>query len=493
MSRRIAARARTRLPRYGSYVLIAMMTGCTTPIPQALTPQLTPKEFTGVSVNGTRAWPSADWWQAFDSQELSDLIAEAQAGNFDLAAATARVLQSQAQSTIARAALFPELNLQAQAQRSAIGGGLPTNGQNQGTAINNSFALSLGASYELDLWGLARNNLRAAQEALKSAGYARQTVAMTLIANVANEWFNILALRRRIAIANENIAAIEGILTLIRLRVQTGASSNLDLAREQAQVEAVKAQLPVLEEQELEARVALAVLLGRLPEAFTVESRDLDAVQLPSVEPGLSSELLRRRPDVAAAEAKLAAAHANLDAARAAFLPQFNLSGSGGFASTAIRSLLHGPSFAWSYGAELTQAVFAGGKLVGQKNLAQATQSELIASYRSAVISAYADVENALGQVTNNTRAEDHLEREVEAAREAFEISQLQYRQGTTDLLNVLQAQQTLFLAEDQLAQTRLAHMQAVVHLFQALGGGWVQRSEERTQFSSAGSIPSSQ
>jgi outer membrane protein, multidrug efflux system len=189
-----------------------------------------------------------------------------------------------------------------------------------------------------------------------------------------------------------------------------------------------------------------------------------------------------RRPDVAEAEASLASAHANLDAARAAFLPQFSLSGSDGFASAAIGSLLHGPSLAWDYGGSLLQTVFDGGKLLGQKQLAQATQQELIASYEHAVLNSYADVETALGQVKNNTQAQEHLEREVAAAREAFEISQLQYRQGTTDLLTVLQSQQTLFSAEDQLAQITLARVQAVVGLYTALGGGWIETPGERTQ-----------
>jgi multidrug efflux system outer membrane protein len=131
----------------------------------------------------------------------------------------------------------------------------------------------------------------------------------------------------------------------------------------------------------------------------------------------------------------------------------------------------------------MAQTVFDGGKLIGQKHLAQATQRELIAIYQSAVLNAYADVENALGQVANNSKAELHLAREVDAATEAFKISQLQYRQGVTELLTVLQAQQTLFAAEDQLAQTKLAHMQAVIHLFQALGGGWVEARDDRTQF----------
>jgi multidrug efflux system outer membrane protein len=186
---------------------------------------------------------------------------------------------------------------------------------------------------------------------------------------------------------------------------------------------------------------------------------------------------------VAQAEASLAAAHASVDAARAAFLPQFALNGSDGFASAAIGTLLHGPSVAWDYGGSLLQTVFDGGKLVGQKRLAEGTQQELIAGYQRAVLNAYADVETALGQVKHNDLAEQHLGREVDAAQEAFQISQLQYRQGTTDLLTVLQSQQTLFSAEDQLAQVNLARMQSVVHLYEALGGGWIEQPDERTQF----------
>jgi NodT family efflux transporter outer membrane factor (OMF) lipoprotein len=248
-------------------------------------------------------------------------------------------------------------------------------------------------------------------------------------------------------------------------------------------VESVAAQLPVLEEQELEARLSLAVLLGQTPETFAVRTSDLETIRLPLVRPGLPSELLLRRPDVAQAEAALASAHASVDAARAAFLPQFALSGSDGFASTMISSLVHGPSVVWDYGGSLLQSVFDGGKLIGQKKLAEGAQQELVASYQRAILNAYADVETALGQVKHNDLAEQHLEREVGAAREAFQIAQLQYRQGTTDLLTVLQSQQTLYSAQDQLVQVKLAHMQAVVHLYAALGGGWTEPAGEQTQY----------
>jgi outer membrane protein TolC len=185
---------------------------------------------------------------------------------------------------------------------------------------------------------------------------------------------------------------------------------------------------------------------------------------------------------VAQAEAALAGAHANLDAARAAFLPQFTLTGSSGYASSTLGTLLQGPGFVWSAAGQALQTIFDGGKLVGQKRLAAAVQAELLASYQGAVLNAYADVENALGQVDSSRKTEEHLRREVESARDAFEISQLQYRQGVADLLTVLQAQQTYFTARDQLVQARLTCLQAIVHLYTALGGGWVEASEDMTQ-----------
>jgi len=461
----------------------ALLAGCTTRVPQVLDAGLVPKSFVAASANPPSIWPQAHWWQEFGSTELSGFILTAQADNQDLAVAAANVLQAQAQRVIQRSALLPQLNLQAQAQRSRQSAAL--------TGLVNApsgdaFGLTLGASYEVDVWGLARSNLRAAEETLKAAQFARQAVALSVTANVAEAYFEVIALRRRIAIANEDILAINDILRTIELRVRTGTSSHLDLAQERAQVEAVEAQLPQLQEQELEARTALAMLLGEPPETLEVKAQTFEGVHPPPVSPGLPSDLLLRRPDVAQAEAALAAAHASVDAARAAFLPQFALAGSDGFASATIGTLLRGPNLAWDYGGSLLQTVFDGGRLLGQKHLAQAVQQQLIASYQRSVLSAYADVETALGQVQHAAVSEGHLMREVDAAREAFEIAQLQYRQGTTDLLTVLQSQQTLFSGEDQLVQVTLARLQAMVHLYEALGGGWVEQPDERTQFRAA-------
>jgi outer membrane protein, multidrug efflux system len=483
MSRVLTSRVRNRVAALAATTTIAaVLVGCATRPPQALTPQLVPKTFVGHLATQAPVWPRTGWWQGFGSPELSRLIGLAQADNRDLAVAAARLQEARAEVTIQRAVLFPAIDVEAQANREGVGrSALSNNGQQDSTG--NSFGLNAGVSYDLDVWGLSRDNLRSAEEGLKSSRYAQRAVALTTTASVADTYFEILAVREQIAIADEDIAAINDILRIVRLKVRAGTASHLDLAQEQAQIESVQGELPVLEEQALEAQIALAVLLGQPPEGFTVAAQSAADVRLPEVAPGLPSHLLLRRPDVAGAEADLASAHANLQAARAAFLPQFALSGSAGFSSAATNALLHGPSLLWDAGAQMVQTIFDGGKLVGQKDLAYATQQQLLASYQSAVLNAYADVESALGQVDNYAREEQHLRKEVDAAREAFQISQLQYRQGVADLINVLQAQQTLFGARDALAQARLARLQATVHLYVALGGGWQEPARDRTQF----------
>jgi outer membrane protein, multidrug efflux system len=460
----------------GATLLVVALTGCATQVPQSLSAQMVPASFT--SLAESQNWPDASWWEEFGDRELTSLVRKAQADNRDIAVAAARILQARAQSAIQRSALSPQIG----AQANFLNG--DCRGQSCSTFSNGgNYGVSFNASYELDLWGLAHSNLRAANEQLKSAQFAQEAVALSVTANVATQYLNVLAIRGRIAIANENIAAINGIIALIRLRVQAGTISHLDLAREQAQVEDVEASLPALQTQEKQALFSLAVLLGEPPEGFDVKAHNLDGILAPAIGAGLPSELLIRRPDIAQAEADLASAHANVDAARAQFFPQISLTGQGGFISTTIHALLQASNFGYDYGVSLLQTIFDGGNLRGHKRLAEAVQQQLVASYQGTVLNAYADVESALVEVANTGATENHLQREVAAAREAFQISQLQYRQGTTDLLNVLQAQQTLFSARDQLAQAALANRQAAIHLYESLGGGWLESQVDRTQF----------
>jgi NodT family efflux transporter outer membrane factor (OMF) lipoprotein len=458
--------------------------GCATPVPQALKPQDVPPAFTGPTAPDASVWPNPGWWKAFGSDEMSGLIVTAQTDNLDVAVAMASVLQAEANMDIARAALFPDITANASAQRQRTPGGSVTTGSGgvSGSGTFNSFGLGLSGSYEADIWGLAQDNLRAADEALKSSRFAQEQVALTTTATVGTTYLDILALREEIATIQQNIDAAKRILTITEAKVTNGVSSQLDLSQQQATVAGQEAALPPLREQEREAVFALAILLGKPPEGFDVAAKNLSAVKAPAVGPGIPSALLLRRPDVAQAEANLASAHASVDAARAAFFPQIDLTTAGGFASTAISTLFHTGSLQWSIGATALQQIFDGGKLIAQSDLAKAQQQGLISTYRKTAISAFSDVETSLGQVANFGEEQEALQREVTASANAFRISELQYREGIADLLSVLQAQQTLFTAENLLIQVKLARLQADVNLYRSLGGGWSENPEDATQ-----------
>ncbi len=469
---------------------------CSTDPPVALQPAEMPTAFTAPVTKGALVWPSADWWTGFSSPELTGLETTAEQNNLDLAAAAARVEQARGQTGIAASALFPTLDLEADASRAGskqsivgIGGSggthvggtgparSPVTGQTTTTTtintVGNTFGVSLNASYELDFWGLAQDNLRAAQNSARAALYAQRVVALTVTSDVANTYLDVLALRDRIAIAKANVEAAQRILKITEAKVTNGVSSNLDLAQQRAIVAAVQSSIPALEEQEREARYALAVLEGRAPEGFDVKAQTINGIVAPPVTPDMPSALLVRRPDIAAAEANLVAAHASVDAARAAFLPAIGLTGSAGFANPQIGSLFNPESLAWSVGASLLQTIFDGGAKTSQLDINKARETELVADYRSTVFNALSDTESSLGQVTSLASQEAFVTEQVKNAAEAFRISELQYREGVADLLAVLQTQQQLFTAQDTLVQIKLARLQAGVSLYRALGGGW--------------------
>jgi NodT family efflux transporter outer membrane factor (OMF) lipoprotein len=354
----------------------------------------------------------------------------------------------------------------------------------------------MNASYQLDLFGKNQDTFDAAKEAVKASRFSQQNVALTITSNVATTYLTVLALRERIAIAQSNVEAAKRILTVTQAKVTNGVSSQLDLAQQQAEVAQVEAQIPALRQQERAALFSLAVLMGRPPEGFDVQGQNLNKIVVPQVQPGLPSALLERRPDVAEAEADLASAHGNVDAARAAFFPQISLTGSGGLASTAVGSLFSGSAFAWTIGGAALQTIFDGGQLAGELRLNKGEQFQMVATYRKAIISAFSDVETGLSNVSNFALQVQFLTAEVKAASNAFRISELQYREGIIDLTTLLQAQQTLFTAEDALAQSKLALINADVGLYQVLGGGWSEKPEEQTQTipqtASVQSIPAS-
>ncbi|HEY5280192.1 MAG TPA: efflux transporter outer membrane subunit [Pseudolabrys sp.] len=420
------------------------------------------------------ATPSLDWWRGFRSHELTDIIDNANAANLDVAAAVARIVQADAQSRITGAALLPTVDLNGNATRSRSS--QTTSGSTTtsfGGSERDNLSASLTASYEIDFWGKNRFALRAQEETAIASRYDRDVVALSTVATTANSYFQVLAAQDRLRVARQNLISAKRVGNLIAQRLAAGTASALETAQQQSVVDTINASIPPLEQTVAQFKNALAVLMARSPESVRIRGGSLNSIAIPRVTPGLPSELLAQRPDVREAEAQLAAANANVANARAQFLPSITLTGEGGYQSAILKTLLRPESAFYTLTAGLTQPIFEGGRLLGNLDLQKGRQDELLQNYRKSVISAFSDVETALINV-RQTALRERLQRAVvDSSRRAFDISEQRLREGTIDLVTVLQTQQTLYTALDTLVVARLAHIQAIVSLYQALGGGW--------------------
>ena len=452
-------------------VLVCSLSGCAIVSPQ-LTPQVDIAATWNESTSAGAVGVSPTWWTAFDSPELESLVTEALAGGPDLAIATERVQQAEAQVRVASASLFPVLSAESSTagHRTSSVGGAKTGG----AVVDSAGSVGLTASYELDLWGKNRAGVRSAEASAAAAGFDLDTAQVTLVSGVATSYFDVLALRTRLGIARDNLATAQKILDLVSARARNGAASALDVSQQQAAVLSQQAGLLPLEQQERQTLAALAVLLGRAPEGFDVKAQGIEDLRVPAIDPGLPSTLLVRRPDLASAEAQLAAANADVSAARAALLPSITLTGTAGLATTALTSIATGgTTAATGIAASMLQPIFDGGRLRGQKAVAESRERELVETYRKAILSAFADVEQALA-ATSHLGQEGQLQTDVQAqAQESLRLAEIRYKAGAEDLLTVLDAQRTLFAAQDELAQVALSRLQAAVSLYKALGGGW--------------------
>jgi NodT family efflux transporter outer membrane factor (OMF) lipoprotein len=325
----------------------------------------------------------------------------------------------------------------------------------------------------VDFWGKNRATLYAAEESATVARYNREVVTLTTIVTVANTYFQILAAQDELRVARRNLAAAERILVLIKQQFAGGTASQLDVSQQEALVSTERAAIPPIEVTLRQNIDALAVLVARAPADFNINGGGMAQISIPRVTPGLPSELLYQRPDVRQAEAQLASSNFSVEAARAAFFPQIQLTATTGVQSAALASLF-GPG-AWYYtlAAGLTQPLFDGFLLESQLKQAKGVQLQNLQAYRKAVLSAFADVEKALVALSQSIRQERLQAEAVTNSRKAFDVSETQLRAGTVNLITVLQTQQTLLIAENTLAQVRLTKLLAASSLFQALGGGW--------------------
>jgi NodT family efflux transporter outer membrane factor (OMF) lipoprotein len=413
-------------------------------------------------------WPAADWWQSFGSAQLNDYIARAQSSNDDIAAAVARVREADAQTRIAGAALLPTLDAGASASRQrqrVVTGGAPV--------TFNEYSPQLTASYELDFWGKNRQTRNAALFAAQASRYDRETIALTVVTSVAVTYFEVLEQHDRLAVARDDLANAQHVLDGLELEQSVGVATALDVAQQATTVATLNASIPPLAQQLQQNIDALAILVGQMPESIDLSGGTLAQLTPPPISAGLPSELLARRPDVAEAEAQLMAANANIGVARAAYFPSVDLTASGGYASTALSTLLLPQSRVFALTAALSQSIFDAGARRGQVEYSHARYAELLSDYHKAVLSALGNVEDALVAVQQTSEQELRQQEAVDKARRAFEFSQLQMQAGTTNILTMLNTETALFTAQDTLVQVKYQHLQSLVDLYRALGGGW--------------------
>ncbi|HEX6019952.1 MAG TPA: efflux transporter outer membrane subunit [Burkholderiaceae bacterium] len=460
-----------RLDQWSALALAAaMLAGCAVPPAEKHeTPRLELPAGTAVPE------VSAQWWQSFGDPKLDALVAEALDSNRDLARAMARIDGSRAALRAANAAQQPSVDANVSAARQRFGPNSPlTIGGNQ--LIYNDIRAGLSVSYEVDLWSRAANLSAAARDELLASEYARDTLRTALAAQVVRSYAALQSLDSQVVLFGRAVQAQRDSLALQRKRFAAGDISELDVQQLDAELIDNEAQLPKLERARGEAERALALVLGRSPKALLeqgIARADTPTLRASGVPEGLPSDLLLRRPDVQAAEARLRAAGARIDAARAAYFPGITLTAAYGFNSTQLSNLFDGPSIAWNIGAALTQPIWDGGRIGAQYDATQAQRRQIELDYRDSVTSAFKEVRDALGTYTEASQTLRSGERRAQALQRAADLTRIRYDGGQSSRLDVINADRLALTAQAQNADAARAYTAAQADVFRALGGGW--------------------
>jgi NodT family efflux transporter outer membrane factor (OMF) lipoprotein len=407
-----------------------------------------------------------DWWKAFESSQLTQLVELAQQKNPDVVIAAERVKQAELQMKIANAGLFPTLGL------NASSGEKSTKSSNGNWPSSGSTNVGLTANYEVDLWGGAMADRHSAKAGYKSTVFTTEATRLSISAGVATAWFNYLALQERIATAKKNIEIADRIQKIVDSLYRNGAASAADVAVQKTNLLSQQNALLPLQLQLDQTRAAIALLEGQIPQAYQLASENILNVKIPTISAGVPSNVITRRPDVASVEAQLQASSADVYAARTALLPSAQLSGNMNKSATELFALNPAIQTAgWSL--SLAQTIFAGGRYVNQVRLSESRRVEMLEQYRKIILTALQEVDDALNRVGITQQQEANQQNIVEQASRSLRLNETRYREGDIDLQSLLDSQRSLFQAQDALVQQRLARLKAVVDLYKALGGGW--------------------
>lgn len=411
------------------------------------------------------AAPKGEWWRAFGDATLDELLPQVNVSNQTLKAAEARYRQASAAVQQARAGLFPTLGANAGANRSATGSGPQTR----------RYDVTLNASWEPDLWGRVRREIEASRAGEAASAADVENARLSLQGELATDYFQLRATDAQIVLFEDTVQAFERSYQMTLNRYHAGVAAKADVVQAETQLRSTQAQLLDLRSTRAQLEHAIAVLVGRAPADFAIAPANVD-LPVPAIPAGIPSTLLERRPDVAAAERRVAEANARIGVAEAAWFPTLSLTGSGGFASSALSNLFSVSNRVWSLGLGLAGTILDFGARGAQVAQARAAYDEAVASYRQAALQGFEEVENDLATLHWLGEEAKVQQDAVRAARESVALTLNQYKAGTVSYLNVVQVQATQ-LGEERTRVNLLARrLAASVALIRALGGSWEAR-----------------
>ncbi len=413
--------------------------------------------------NSTNSEIAYDWWKSFGSSELNALMQQALNNNNDLQASLHRIEQARGELQMAGASLLPSANVTLQAMNGPLQAFNITDRRNNGVP---DFTANAGISYELDLFGANTARVEAGKANLQSSQYAYEALALIVMGDVAQGYFNVVSLQERYRIAKENVQSISELLEVVEARFQNGSVTALDVAQQETVLSNAKAELAALEQQLALAKNALAVVLGQPPQTLEITGRNLKGIKPPELIALQPSALLERRPDIKLAEANLIEANANIGAAKAAYFPSINL-------GTNLLLAANPSASALALFSSVSAPIFQGGRLEGNLRRAEGKQAELVENYKKAILLSFKEAEDALAKTKTSKKREAALRQAVTQSEEAYDIAKKQYRLSAVNFQSVISAQQTMLQAKDKYAQARFETLSSSIDLFKAMGGGW--------------------
>jgi NodT family efflux transporter outer membrane factor (OMF) lipoprotein len=418
--------------------------------------------------------PKGEWWAIFHDDQLDSLEKDSLTANQTLKVAAAHLEQARASAAIQVSTLFPQVGTSPYAQRQRLSGNRPISSSlpSTGPVTQSTYTLPFTVSYEVDLFGGRRRSIESAQAAYQATGADLENTRLIITAELAGDYFSLRQVDTQIGILRRTVEALSKGLELVNSRHSGGIASGLDVAQEETLLNTTRTQAILLQQQRKQLEDAIAILVGKPAPDFHLPVKELDA-EPPTINAGLPSDLLERRPDVAEAERQMAVANAQVGIARAAYFPSLNLFASGGWQAADIAKLVNVQSTIWAFGANAAESIFTGGQRRAQVQFAKAGYDASVAGYRETILNAFGEVQDDVTGLLVLDEAQKSQQDAVDAARRTLALAESRYKGGLVSYLDVVSAQQNLLNNEQQMAIIRGQKLVTSVLLVKALGGGW--------------------